>query len=677
MDEEESQKKLDEVVYELQQIRKSTEDANENASNHQEDQLEQAEKENQRMSELFPEWLQKALDRNRRNEAADRKKEKGPRKVKDDAKNDPMSFLKGSFSSLFDKLDVLAEDDKAKTKEKQSKSWLSKLLGPGSMLLLSGLGALVAAFSGFGGPFKGMLEMFGKWGTMGGLKMIGNTFKVMLKSIGGFLAKFLRRIPIVGGLVSFGFAANAFKNKDYLGGVLDIVSGILNLLPFGFTQVLSLGVDMFNAYLDYQNKPDESGKKPGKMNIIKTMLEPIWNFIKPFAKGIPILGTFLYGSEALSAFKGGNIGQGIWKMLGALSTLIPFVGPALFEGASALLGFTDGDFKQAEEGKPTKGISMVKMMKDWAVQKLAKGWKSMPWWVQKPLRAVMPDAVLKMLDGGVLIKDEPEEKEPPEPIRRRGRRGRPTREPENKQKKLNLSDSELRQMTSNDLRNLRDEHGTDWNSLDYNRIQTVLNDRASGKTYEQKNLGPQEQKQESFNDKIVKPYTDPSAGMAADSADDVASFTQRRTSRGRRPVRRMSEGGLVEGGSGLVDDVPALLQAGEFVTSKETVQTLGAEFFEQQNRITSQSEASSNSSQLARDKLYKEMLGEMKATNELQKAGMQQQQQLAKVHQEILHVNRELLHKENNSVVSSVSNTNFNVSGKSSIQQARDASRRY
>ena len=71
------------------------------------------------------------------------------------------------------------------------------------------------------------------------------------------------------------------------------------------------------------------------------------------------------------------------------------------------------------------------------------------------------------------------------------------------------------------------------------------------------------------------------------------------------------------------------------------------------------------------------MLGEMKATNELQKAGMQQQQQLAKVHQEILHVNRELLHKENNSVVSSVSNTSFNVSGKSSIQQARDASRRY
>ena len=141
MEEEESQKKLDEVVYELKELRRNLEDSSEKTANHQEDQLEQSEKESQRMSELFPEWLQNALDKNRKAEALDRKKEKGPRKVKDDQKKDPLAFLKGSFSGLMDKLDILAEDDKNRSKEKQSESWLSKLLGPGSMLLISGLGA--------------------------------------------------------------------------------------------------------------------------------------------------------------------------------------------------------------------------------------------------------------------------------------------------------------------------------------------------------------------------------------------------------------------------------------------------------------------------------------------------------------------------------------------------------
>lgn len=673
MEEEESQKKLDEVVYELKELRRNLENSSEKTANHQEDQLEQSEKESQRMSELFPEWLQNALDKNRKAEALDRKKEKGPRKVKDEEKKDPLAFLKGSFSGLMDKLDVLAEDDKNRSKEKQSESWLSKLLGPGSMLLISGLAALVAAFSGFGGPFKGLLESFGKWGTMGGLKLIGGTFKTMFKMIGGFLAKFLRRIPIVGGLVSFGFAYNAFKNGDYLGGVLDIVSGILNLLPFGFTQVLSFGVDMFNAYLDYQNKPDESGKKPGKLNIIKEMCEPIWNFIKPFAKAIPILGTFLYGKEAIDAFKSGDIGKGLWKMLGALSTMIPTVGPLLMEGASAMFGFTDDDFEKAKEGKPSKGIQFAGMLKDWAVEKLAKGWTKLPWWVKKALKKVMPASVVKLLESGGPKTKEPQVDDPvPSSLNDTKKLDDPDK-PTARKKRLTKTNEDLKKMSTNDLRNLRDEHGTDWDAQDYQRIQTVLEDRASGKTYEEQNLGPQEEKPLTFNEKILKSYTDKFENMDATGGSDpdaghVPWFDQ--------SVQKMSDGGLVQGGSGVKDDVPALLQAGEFVTSRETVQTLGAEFFENQNRITSKSEASTNAAQKARDKLSQEMLKEIQVTNELHKSSMKQQQQLSKVHQEILQATRELVHKDNRSVVSTVSNTSFNVSGKSSIQQAREASRR-
>jgi hypothetical protein len=675
---EENQHKLQEIVNELREIRK---DNQEQRSAPVDDQMKRmggpSEKEEETAQNIddklsmFPKWLQSALNKNRKDEAADRKKEKGPRKVKDKDEKDPLGFLKDSFPKLFDKLDMLSGDKKKGKKDADGKSWLSKLLGPGAMLLISGLAALVAAFSGFGGPWKGLLESFGKWGTMGGLKLIGNTFKKMLGSMGKFLAKFLRRIPIVGGLVSFGFAAKAFANEDYLGGVLDIVSGVLNLLPFGFTQVLSFGVDMFNAWLDYKNQPDESGKKPGKLNIIKEMCAPIWDFIKPYAHNIPIIGTFMYASEAKDAFKGGEIGKGIWKMFGAFSSLIPFIGPMLHQGASALLGFTDEDFEAAKEGKPSKGISMTKMMKEWAIQKLAKGWKKMPWWVQKPLRAVMPDAVLKMLDSGAIIKNQPESSSETESLESAKRTKEGDDKGPKRSKVLNKSDHDLRQMTTNDLRNLRDEHGTDWSSQDYDRIQSVIEDRASGKSYDKQSLGPGDKENMSFSDKMTSTYLSKFKESGLIDSSGNANYSGQMAP--PEPIK-MAEGGLVKGGSGVRDDVPALLKAGEFVSTKETVSTLGAEFFENQNRATSRTEAENQSSSKQRDKLSRDMLEEIKQTNELQKTSIRQQQELAKIHTATLEATKELLNKEAATIMNSNTSTNVNMSSGGSIRSARDMS---
>ena len=285
---------------------------------------------------------------------------------------------------------------------------------------------------------------------------------------------------------------------------------------------------------------------------------------------------------------------------------------------------------------------------------------------------MMPDSVVKMLDAGVLIKKEPDDKESPEPIERTAKNRRPEdQEPINKQKKLNVSDGDLRQMTSNDLRNLRDEHGTNWNKQDYERIQTVLKDRASGKTYERKDLG-EEEKPLTMSEKVLKGYTDQFDSFnLGDGSGEFVDWSQR-----SQPVQKMSEGGLVKGGSGTRDDVPALLQGGEFVTTKETVQTLGAEFFENQNKATSQSEAVSSSAQQARDKVTKEMLKEIKETNELQKASMKQQQQLAKIHGETLQATRDLLNKSSSNNVITNTSASFNVSTPTTIKDVRQASRR-
>ena len=174
-------------------------------------------------------------------------KDKGPRKVAE--KKSATEELLGDISEKLG-LSLSRDKDKKDPKTpKAAKSWLSSLLGPGAMLLLAGLAALVAAFAGFGGPFKGFIQVFGKWGTTGGLKMIGKTFFKMLGKIGKFFAKFLKRIPIIGGLISFGFAYMAFKEEDYVGGVLDIVSGLFNLVgnffARGIASAISFGIDVF------------------------------------------------------------------------------------------------------------------------------------------------------------------------------------------------------------------------------------------------------------------------------------------------------------------------------------------------------------------------------------------------------------------------------------------------
>ena len=49
-------------------------------------------------------------------------------------------------------------------------------------------------------------------------------------------------------------------------------------------------------------------------------------------------------------------------------------------------------------------------------------------------------------------------------------------------------------------------------------------------------------------------------------------------------IKRFNRGGPVIGGTGSKDDVPAMMQAGEFVIRKGSVQRYGSEFMENLNR---------------------------------------------------------------------------------------------
>ena len=80
--------------------------------------------------------------------------------------------------------------------------------------------------------------------------------KTGLEKLTGFLPKFLggalkllKKVPFVGSLISIGFAVSRFKSGDYIGGGLDILSGVAN--AFGLAP-LSWAIDGLNAFLDYK-----------------------------------------------------------------------------------------------------------------------------------------------------------------------------------------------------------------------------------------------------------------------------------------------------------------------------------------------------------------------------------------------------------------------------------------
>lgn len=86
-----------------------------------------------------------------------------------------------------------------------------------------GLGKSVSKF--FGGPMKGIMKIGAKMGKMG-----GGLFK-MLAKVGTKLGKTMKFLPFVGSLFSFMASYSAFKEGRYGRGILELLSGVLNLVP--------------------------------------------------------------------------------------------------------------------------------------------------------------------------------------------------------------------------------------------------------------------------------------------------------------------------------------------------------------------------------------------------------------------------------------------------------------
>lgn len=276
----------------------------------------------------------------------------------------------------------------------------------GLLMLLGGVGALIMGLL-TDSAFKGALKILSKIGVSGGIKMLMSAAKGLLGTFSKFvtapfkfagkllgkgfmgkifnalkpLAKILKKIPLIGSIISIGFAISRFMNGDTVGGVIDVLSalaGLLNLIPGGsFIAIpLSIGLDILNAWLDAKTEGAKD-KNAAKLDILGDMAKSIGKWIWDNALWLPVIGGFKRWGMAYDAFKGGNIMEGLKQFgLGILS--FGGMGPIIM-GIETLMGFF-GDKEEKKDLKPN--TSWFGRIKEWVKNKL----KKLPSFLKTPLQ---------------------------------------------------------------------------------------------------------------------------------------------------------------------------------------------------------------------------------------------------------------------------------------------------
>jgi len=332
-------------------------------------------------------------------------------------------------------------------------------MGGGLALLLGGLAALVTGLQ-TDGPFKGLLKIFSKVGLQGGLKLLEKGAKTFLKTLENFikaplslvdeaakgitgliknsigkglsgilkstagifskmlggllkiLSPILRRIPLVGTVISFGFAYSRFKSGDTVGGIIDVLSGIANMFAvvpgFGLIgSAVALGLDVLNAFLDYKAggaTPEASQKKTG---ILKEWMGSLGKWFKDNIENFPLIGTLVKTGRLL--------GERKWtEALVSFAKIIPGTTWLL-----DLVGFTEDKQMAVMESNVDLVSNLWKWMKEtmwekvtnaasWLIDGVKSWWSNLSWdprtWVgmdqptpEMPIKEGKP-----MKDGGIV-----------------------------------------------------------------------------------------------------------------------------------------------------------------------------------------------------------------------------------------------------------------------------------
>ena len=218
-------------------------------------------------------------------------------------------------------------------------------------------------------------------GKLGG-KLGGKLFSIGAKSVGVFLKPILKKLPLIGSIISFGSAFSRFKQGDILGGILDVSSGIASLVP-GIGTLLAIGIDVISAVRDIKTPQEQRVKQgaSGGIAIFKIIGKAAAKFFaKGMLKRIPIIGSLFSFADAFNMFRQGNILKGLLDVASGIANFFPGIGTAISIGIDVLNSFIKPNEERKNNIQPqTKNTkSIFSMAKEWMHGKIKTIWSKLP-----------------------------------------------------------------------------------------------------------------------------------------------------------------------------------------------------------------------------------------------------------------------------------------------------------
>lgn len=203
------------------------------------------------------------------------------------------------------------------------------------------------------GVFKTILGEGAEKGLgVGAIKILsGSTIKKILgKSLGGFGKAALKGIPIIGSLISLGFAIDNFMNGNYVQGSLDLLNGAVGLIP-GIGIPLSLGVSALQIFLEAKTLSSEGSEKNStQAKLLATGIGGIFKSLWSVLKKAPIFEWMVGLGEGVYKLSTGDFKGGLNRLLD-----VPMIG-SIFAPISALFDNIEYDNSGKISGIDMKGF---------------------------------------------------------------------------------------------------------------------------------------------------------------------------------------------------------------------------------------------------------------------------------------------------------------------------------
>ena len=152
-------------------------------------------------------------------------------------------------------------------------------------------------------------------------KVGAKVFPILIGMVGKPLLKAMRFLPFIGTIASFALAYLDYEDKDYVGMGLNIVSGLINLIPV-VGNIASILLDGFIMWRDLTSAKDDGN---GDLEVsdeeaLDNARAEIWGVLSSKLRYLPVVGGLYRWGKAYKDFNAGRWSSGMKNLsLGMMS----------------------------------------------------------------------------------------------------------------------------------------------------------------------------------------------------------------------------------------------------------------------------------------------------------------------------------------------------------------------